>query len=111
MNDEIYAFDRDALVRAANKRGWDAKTLASFSQIHIGSVKRLLGEAYPKDMKESRRDKVRGMTAPAQESPGPATGPAKERTRRLAFSEADGRRSAWALAGIAGCGAGFAGCG
>jgi hypothetical protein len=63
MNDQIYTFDRDALIRAVNKRGWDAETLARFSLIHPGTIKRLLGERYPKDMKVARRDTIRGMTA------------------------------------------------
>jgi hypothetical protein len=63
MKDQIYPFDRDAFVAAANKRGWNAATLAKFSGIHLGTIRRLLGEAYPKDMGSARRDKIRGMTA------------------------------------------------
>jgi hypothetical protein len=63
MNEQIYTFDRDALISAVNKRGWNAATLAKFSGIHLATVCRLLGEEYPKDIGPKRRDKIRGKTA------------------------------------------------
>jgi hypothetical protein len=63
MSEQLYTFERDTLIKAINKRNWNSATLAKFSGVHPATLRRLLGEEYPKDMKEDRRDLIRGMTA------------------------------------------------
>ena len=60
---QLYILDRDALQRALKKRSWEAKTLARVSGVHIRTVRRCLGEEYPPNMPENRRDMVRSATA------------------------------------------------
>jgi hypothetical protein len=62
MADPLYALDRAALQEAVARRGFDAPTLAKLAHLELSTVRRCLGETYPKSMSSARRNVVRAQT-------------------------------------------------